>query len=54
MASAKIRGRLIRDFQTQLYKTCGIRTIVLLAFAKEDGTPQVAMYVIETEALTGH
>jgi hypothetical protein len=46
MASATIRGRLVRDFQTQLYKTCGVRTIVLLAYAKEDGTPQVAMYVI--------
>lgn len=46
MASATIRGRLIREFQTQLYRTCGVRTIVLVAYAKEDGTPQVAMYVI--------
>ena len=49
MATAAIRGRIIRDFQTQLYKTCGVRTIVLLAYAKEDGTPQVAMYVILLE-----
>ena len=43
MASATIRGRIIRDFQTQLYQTCGIRSFVFLAFASEDGTPQVAV-----------
>jgi hypothetical protein len=43
MASAVIRGRIVRDFQTQLYKTCGVRSAVLLAYEKEDGTPQVAM-----------
>ncbi|KAH9009125.1 hypothetical protein EDB84DRAFT_1571484 [Lactarius hengduanensis] len=43
MASAAIRGRIVRDFQTQLYRTCGARCIVLLAYQKEDGTPQVSM-----------
>jgi hypothetical protein len=54
MASAAIRGRIIRDFQTQLYRTCGIRTTIFLAFAGEDGTPKIGMYVILTETLTGH
>ncbi|KAH9007560.1 hypothetical protein EDB84DRAFT_1447435 [Lactarius hengduanensis] len=43
MASAGIRGRIVRDFQTQLFKTCGVRCIVLIASEKEDGTPQVAL-----------
>ncbi|KAH9000688.1 hypothetical protein EDB86DRAFT_3075150 [Lactarius hatsudake] len=43
MASAAIRGRIVRDFQTQLYRTCGARSIVLLAYENEDGTPQVSM-----------
>ncbi|KAI9439083.1 hypothetical protein H4582DRAFT_2075741 [Lactarius indigo] len=43
MASAAIRGWIVRDFQTQLYRTCGARSIVLLAYQKEDGTPQVSM-----------
>ncbi|KAI9430761.1 hypothetical protein H4582DRAFT_2063414 [Lactarius indigo] len=43
MASAAIRGRIVRDFQTQLYRTCGAWSIVLLAYQKEDGTPQVSM-----------
>jgi hypothetical protein len=48
MASASIRGRIIQDFQTQMYRTCGVRSIVFIAYQKEDGTPQVAMYVIPT------
>jgi hypothetical protein len=54
MATAAVRGRIIRDFQSQLYKTCGIRTIVVLTYADEDGVPQVAMYVTYTRTLTGH
>jgi hypothetical protein len=46
MATAEIRGRIVRDFQTQLYRACGVRSIVLLAYGKEDGNPQVALYVI--------
>ncbi|KAH9009513.1 hypothetical protein EDB83DRAFT_2322736 [Lactarius deliciosus] len=43
MASAGVRGQIVRDFQTQLYKTCGVRCIVLIASEKADGTPQVAL-----------
>ncbi|KAF8263343.1 hypothetical protein EI94DRAFT_1704054 [Lactarius quietus] len=43
MASAAIRRWIVRDFQTQLYRTCGVQSIVLIAYAKEDRTPQVAM-----------
>ncbi|KAF8264581.1 hypothetical protein EI94DRAFT_1805674 [Lactarius quietus] len=43
MASAAIQRCIVRDFQTQLYRTCGVQSIVLIAYAKEDGTPQVAM-----------
>jgi hypothetical protein len=46
MASAVIRRRIVRDFQTQLYRTCGVRSAVLIAYGKEDGMPQVALYVI--------
>ncbi|KAN0134641.1 hypothetical protein V8E53_007426 [Lactarius tabidus] len=37
MASAAYRRRMVRDFQTQLYKTCGIHSVVLLAYADESG-----------------
>jgi hypothetical protein len=35
MASS-MSGRVIRDFQTQLYKTCGVRTLVLTAHKDEE------------------
>ncbi|KAI9443892.1 hypothetical protein H4582DRAFT_2053660 [Lactarius indigo] len=35
MASS-LRERIIQDFQSQLYKTCGIRSIVLTAYEGED------------------
>jgi hypothetical protein len=54
MATSAIRGRIVRDFQTQLYKTCGVRTIVLLAYGTEDGKPQIAMYVDQPLLMTGH
>ncbi|KAF8271899.1 hypothetical protein EI94DRAFT_1697896 [Lactarius quietus] len=38
-----IQRQTVWDFQTQLYQTCGVQSIVLIAYAKEDGTPQVAM-----------
>jgi len=53
MASAAIRGRIVRDFQTQLYRTCGARSIVLVAYQKEDGTPQVSMYIIHVLSVAG-
>ncbi|KAH9035046.1 hypothetical protein EDB84DRAFT_1437970 [Lactarius hengduanensis] len=32
-----------RDFQTQLFKTCGMRSVVLVAYANKDGNPRAAM-----------
>ncbi|KAI0257962.1 hypothetical protein BC834DRAFT_916096 [Gloeopeniophorella convolvens] len=32
----KVRHRIIRDFQDQIYRFCGIRTFVLIAFKGED------------------
>ncbi|KAH9012087.1 hypothetical protein EDB85DRAFT_1900550, partial [Lactarius pseudohatsudake] len=43
MAQAKFRGRIVRDFQTQLFKTCGMRSVVLVAYADKDGKPRAAM-----------
>jgi hypothetical protein len=43
MASAEIQGRIVRGFQTQVYKTCGVRSIVLMAYKKEHRDPQVSM-----------
>lgn len=34
--AASIRKRIIQDFQRQLYKTCGIRSLVLTAYEGED------------------
>ena len=35
LANGPYRGRIARDFQTQLYKTCGVRCVVLMAFMEE-------------------
>ena len=35
LANGPYRGRITRDFQTQLYKTCGVRCVVLMAFTEE-------------------
>lgn len=42
MASS-MRKRIIEDFQSQLYKTCGIRTLVLTAYEAEDNDLKVAL-----------
>lgn len=34
--AASIRKRIVQDFQSQLYKTCGIRSLVLTAYEGED------------------
>jgi hypothetical protein len=47
MAST-IKSRIIRDFSTQLYRTCGIRCIVLLAYQDEDGEIKAGMYVFQS------
>jgi hypothetical protein len=46
MASS-MRKRIIQDFQSQLYKTCGIRTLVLTAYEGEDNNLKVSLYVIQ-------
>ncbi|KAI9433456.1 hypothetical protein H4582DRAFT_2060877 [Lactarius indigo] len=43
MAQAKFHSRIVRDFQTQLFKTCGMHSIVLVAYADTDGRPRAAM-----------
>ena len=43
MASAAFRGWIVRDFQTQLYKTCGMRSIVLVAYEDKDGNVRASM-----------
>ncbi|KAH9035919.1 hypothetical protein EDB85DRAFT_1889093 [Lactarius pseudohatsudake] len=43
MAQAAYRGWIVRDFQTQLFKTCGMRSVVLVAYANKDGNPRAAM-----------
>ncbi len=53
MASS-MRKRIIRDFQSQLYKTCGIRSLVLTSYEGEDGDLKVAMYVIQFIMLTDY
>jgi hypothetical protein len=42
MASS-MRKQIIRDFQNQLFKTCGIRSLVLTAYEGEDGDLKVAL-----------
>jgi hypothetical protein len=34
--AASMRKRIIQDFQRQLFKTCGIRSLVLTAYEGED------------------
>ncbi|KAN0139064.1 hypothetical protein V8E53_003066 [Lactarius tabidus] len=43
MANTAYRRRIIRDFQTQLFKTCGIRSIVLVAYEDETGTVRACL-----------
>ena len=45
MASAPIRCWIIRDFQTQLYKTCGMQSVVLVAYEGKDGHVKASMCV---------
>jgi hypothetical protein len=43
MATAAYRCRIVRDFQAQLYKTCGMHSVVLVAFPDESGTVRACM-----------
>ena len=45
MANAGYRRRIIRDFQTQLYRTCGMRSAILIAYEDEKGNIRACMYV---------
>jgi hypothetical protein len=38
-----MRKRIIQDFQSQLFKTCGIRSLVLTAYEGEDNNLNVGM-----------
>jgi hypothetical protein len=53
MANTAYRRRIIRDFQTQLFKTCGIRSIVLVAYEDETGTVRACLYVIQSSPSVG-
>ena len=41
--AASMRKRIIQDFQSQLYKTCGIRSLVLTAYESEDHDLKISM-----------
>ena len=43
--ATSMRKRMIHDFQSQLFKMCGIRTLVLTAYEGEDQELKVGMYV---------
>ena len=45
--ATSMRKRIIHDFQSQLFKTCGIRTLVLTAYEGEDQELKVGMCVIQ-------
>ena len=47
MANAGYRHRIIQDFQTQLYRTCGMRSTILVAYEDESGNIWACMYVID-------
>jgi hypothetical protein len=41
--ATSIRRQIIRDFQSQLFKTCGIRSLVLTAYEGDDKQLKVAL-----------
>jgi hypothetical protein len=43
MASAAYRGQIVRDFQTQLFKICGVQSVVLVAYEDEGGNVRASM-----------
>ena len=44
-----IRAKMIRDFQDQLYRTCGVRCIILSAYENEDGKIVAGMWVFQEQ-----
>ncbi len=51
MASS-MRKRMTRDFQKQIYKTCGIHTLILTAYRDEKRDVRVSMSVTHQITLT--
>ena len=47
MANAGYRRRIVRDFQTQLYKACGMRSIILVAYEDDARNIRACLYVIQ-------
>ena len=45
--ATSMRKRIIHDFQSQLFKTCGIQTLVLTAYEGEDQELKVGMCVFQ-------
>jgi hypothetical protein len=41
--ASSMRKRIIQDFQRQLFKTCGVRTLVLTAHEGEDKKLKVSL-----------
>jgi len=41
--ATSMRKRIIEEFQSQLFKTCGIRSLVLTAYEGEDHDLKVCM-----------
>jgi hypothetical protein len=46
--AASMRKRIVQDFQSQLYKTCGIRSLVFTAYESEERDLKICMYVIRS------
>ena len=51
MASS-MRKRMTRDFQKQIYKTCGIHTLILTAYRDKKRDVRVSMSVTHQITLT--
>ena len=41
-----MRKRIVQDFQMQLFKTCGIRSLVLTAYEGEDHDLNICLYAM--------
>lgn len=44
--AASMRKRIVQDFQMQLFKTCGIRSLVLTAYEGEDHDLNICLYAM--------
>ena len=41
-----MQKRIVQDFQMQLFKTCGIHSLVLTAYEGEDHDLNICLYVM--------